>query len=433
MADWIHVQNKQTTTNSGGSTNTITLSSAVTSGNVLIGTIMISAGFPIVSIVDDKSNNYLTTGSADDTNSLTTYGFYPDPDVGGGLLTNGPSTLTVTTVGNTTVFWANIAEFSPPTGTVAICLDGSQYLNSESAGTLPNFATLNNDALVFAVRYSTGVSFVGSGFTLDSGSNTQQCSEYKIQSTAGNVGVTFSSPTGSAWTAGFAIAPVARANWIPVQSVDNHSAATGTSLSVSLPGAIQNGDYIFGAFSNGSAVAGSDTSDLTSFTDDKSHTWPVNTLTPNSGGATLFWLGPFNNGAKTITANVASTSTAMSMIYAEFRPPLNIVSLVTDGYAQTQTGTTSATAGPISTGKNGDLLISMCAPSAGGSSPTNNFNVISNPASSFSLGYQIQPLAGSVSASWSFASGTINQYLAAFNAQLPSNANIIMLPARLIQ
>lgn len=424
MTDWTHVQSKQTTTASGTSTNTISFTSPVGVGNVPIGTIMVSSGNPIISIVDDKGNKYLLVGMADDGVSNIPYGFYPDPDVNGGLIPGptGPTTLTITTVGNTATFWANIAEFTPPTGTTAICLDGSQYLDGTALAALPNFATLNNDTLIFAASYSSVASTTGAGFTADAGSGTQQCSEYKIQATAGAASVAFATQTGSSWMVGFALAPVRRTHWIPIQSCYNHSGSTGLSISASLPGAIANGDYVFGMFANQTAAGSSDTSNLASFTDDKGKTWPVNTLSPNFNGRTLFFLGPFTNGAKTITANVNVSSAGLFLSFAEFRPPPNTASIATDGYAENQTGTTSATVGPITTTKNGDLLVVMCEPGAGGSTPTNNFNVVAGPFSTWSLAYLVQPAAGSVSSSWSFNSGVINQYIAGFSFALGGGA-----------
>lgn len=418
MADWAHVQSKQTTTASGTAVNTIAFTNPVGNGNVPLGTIMVASGSPIVSITDDKNNKYVLTGSADDGNSNIPYGFYPDPDINGGLITNGPTTLTVTTTGNTATFWANIAEFTPPTGTAAICLDGSQYLDGTGLAALPNFATLNNDTLIFAASYSSVASTTGAGFTADAGSGTQQCSEYKIQATAGAASVVFATQTGSSWMTGFALAPVRRTHWVPVQACYNHSGSTGTSISASLPGAIANGNYVFGMFANQTASGGSDTSNLTSFTDDKSKTWPVQTLSPNFNGRTLFYLGPFTNGAKTLTANVSPTSTGLFLSFAEFRPPPGTASIATDGYAENQTGTTSATVGPITTTKNGDILVVMTEPGAGGSTPTNNFNVVAGPFSTWSLSYLNQPAAGAVSSSWSFNSGVINQYIGGFSFAL---------------
>jgi hypothetical protein len=420
MSDWTRVQGAQSTTASGTTTNSKSLGAVITSGNVLVGTMLLTSGSGLISIKDDKNNNYLPVPYADDGNNIV-YGFYPDPDVGNGLLTNGPQTITVITTNSPAFFWLNMAEFSPPTGTIAISLDGSQTVASNFAGaTLPNFQTLNNDVLLFSAMYTTGVATTGAGWNTDAGSGTQQCSQWKIQATAsGSVSAAYATQTGSGFGVVFGIAPVARSHWVPIQASWQHNNVAGTSGSVSFNNSVGAGNCVFGM------IAIDNLANLTSLTDDKGNNYLPNILAPNFNGRALFWLGPISNGPKTVTANLSVSSSLVDVAVAEFRPPPNTVSVSLEAYTQAQpSGTVSPQGtGNITTTVNGDLLISMGEPSSGGAEPANSFSVLAGSGSTWGLGYQVQGTASaSTNVSWSFITPTaINEYLAAFQATISSN------------
>jgi hypothetical protein len=385
---------------------------------------MIPSGSGPVSIKDDKSNNYLMIPYGDDGTNLLV-GFYPDPDAAGhGLISNAPQTITLTTlVAVSGFFWLNMAEFSPPTGAVAVSMDGSQVAPSTSGASTPTFQVLNNDVLLFAASFSTGASTTGSGWTADAGSGTGQCSEYKIVN-AGAPNALFATQTGTSWMGVFGLAPVRRNQWVPLQAVWNHAGSAGTSISASLNAPIGAGNYILGAFANNTGPP----PDLTSLVDDKGNNYLPNVQTPNTNGRCDFWLGPIPaGGPKTITATVSPTSTALYLQFAEFRPPPNATSATLDAYLNTQPSGASSpvNSGNLTTTGTMDLVFNTFEASSGGGIPSNNYSTINGYFSTWNMSYLNQPTpSGTVSVSYTFiTSSAINFFVIALAPQFPQVPN----------
>src|SRR5260370_21310667 len=116
---WTFVKGAQETSGSGTSAS-VSLSSAVTSGDVLACEAFLNgvSSNTISSITDDKSNTYSVVNSVTVTGGSGTWdtvAFWS-----GGALTNGPTTITVnssTSLGN---LWITCDEFTPPAGTLSL-------------------------------------------------------------------------------------------------------------------------------------------------------------------------------------------------------------------------------------------------------------------------------------------------------------------------
>src|SRR5712675_2291269 len=110
MTDWTRIQGK-TVQNSGTS---LTFTSAVTSGNIVVGGCLLSTGFTLNSVTDDKSNAYTVFNTHDD-GTLYTASFRSN-----GFLTNTPITITYTLSGSPGNDWFVQDEFQPPTGSTSL-------------------------------------------------------------------------------------------------------------------------------------------------------------------------------------------------------------------------------------------------------------------------------------------------------------------------
>lgn len=408
MADWTHVQGTNTTAGSGTSNS---LSFAVGNGNVVRGGVLLSHGSQVTKVTDDRNNVYRVTTDGDDGSGLYAALFRSV-----GLITNAPTTISVTCAPSSATFWIALDEFSPPTGTTAICLDGSQQLLSSTAASTANFQTLNPDDLVYAISFSTGVSTTGAGFTAGQGSGTGICSEWKIQAAAsGSVNATYATQTLTTWMLVDAISPVAQTRWEFNQRANQRTATSATSGSVSFPNAVPAGHIII------ADIAVDSLANLTSLTDDKGKNYQPNILTPNSGGRAIFWSGGLvNNGPKTITAQVSPASATVFFMAVDFAPPPGTTSVAIDGgglvTTTTDTGATTTTPN-ITTTHNGDLAYSMCESTSAGAAPANSFSVLSGYGSTWADGYFIQQTSGSINASWTHSDPTgLNQSLVTFSA-----------------
>lgn len=179
LAAWTAVQGKQNP--SGGATScAITLTSPVTSGDVVAGFFFYSSTTNVIStIVDDQSNSYIVV----DVNGVNGFGvgsFWSN-----GKLTNGPQTITITANTSQGIFWCGVDEFTPAQSG-AVALDGHTAAGGSAILTSGNFTTAQNGDLVYsAVVTSNGPGMTaGSGFTVLEGGGSAVASEFLSQTSA---------------------------------------------------------------------------------------------------------------------------------------------------------------------------------------------------------------------------------------------------------
>jgi len=418
MTDWTRVQGAQSQAPTLGLTVSIALTNPVASGNIMACEAIISNANQIISAVDDKGNNY-TWVAPSFTVANPVVAFYPDPDSATfGLLTNGPKTLTVTLAATPSYFWYDLTEFSPPTGTVGTCLNGFNF-NSGGLANATDIATFfvdTNDTLLYATQLSSGTGTTGAGWTAGAGSTTAVCSQWKILAAAGLTGTnSFATNTGSGASICIGIAPVKRNNWLPQQCIMNHSGITGTTISAGVQNGIGPGNYVWGMLADNNGAGGGTYTNCSTLVDDQGNNYKPNILNPNSNGRAIFWLGPINNGAKTLTLTTVASSTGLFLAFAEFRPPPGMSSATLDGseLENTAAGTSPQTIGPLTTSGAKELLFVMEEPASGQGNPTDGFAALVN-GETWCMGYRNAPSAGSYSSSWSFnTAGSNHQYLAA--------------------
>src|SRR6267378_837915 len=156
MVDWTRFQGSIDTAGSGTS-RAVTLGATVGAGNVVVGAVLCISGAYVTSVTDDKGNAYVLTAQGSQFGNNSVQGFRSLH-----LVTNAPQTLTIH-YQTSAVVWIVIDEFSPPTGTIDISLDGAQLLPITAAATTQNYIIRNNDVLQYAVCFSNGVSTTGAG------------------------------------------------------------------------------------------------------------------------------------------------------------------------------------------------------------------------------------------------------------------------------
>src|SRR5215813_6480912 len=191
MADWAYVQGNNTGTGSGTS-NSLSLGIAVTSGDIVVGAVLLQGNVGITKVTDDQNNAYdiINTGwdGAGGASNLTVGSF-----VSLHPITNNPSTVTINLTATSGIFWILLDEFTPPTGTTDICFNGATYMVNDTGATFPAFNTLDNDELIWCVSFATTTTTSpGTGFTAGQGGGTQRTSQWKIQSSPATVTPAFS-------------------------------------------------------------------------------------------------------------------------------------------------------------------------------------------------------------------------------------------------
>jgi len=148
----------------------------------------------------------------------------------------------------------------------------------------------------------------------------------------------------------------------------NSGASSVSSVSGTAAATFGSGNAVVGVVSYNSAVA------VSSVTDDKGNTYNLETSILDSGNsqrAIAFSLGNITNGPKTITANMAGATNALSIAFDEYSG-ISAVSDPRDGSAhggQTQptpgTGSNGVLSGTFTTTANGDLVVGLYAGTAG--------------------------------------------------------------------
>jgi hypothetical protein len=424
MTDWTRITGATNTT--GGGSNTVTLTiSAVGSGNVIVGGILMGFTVFVQSVTDNQGNLYEITAESNDNN-----GGFPGLAAAGfrslGLITNAPTSLTVTLTGTSTNFWVSYEEFQPPTGTTAICLDGTQIIVADTGSALPNMQTKNNDVLVWTVSFSTTLSTApGTGFTAGMGSGTQQCTEWKIQATPSNaVTIAYASQTGSTWSVAFGIAPVAQTRWEPIQRRMQRTVTLATTGSISFTHAVTSGNIVVGT------IAVDDVTKITSIVDDKSNNYILVPGTQANGRQIIWSGGRLTNSPTTITINLSVSSSVVFLQVVEFSPPPGISSIVVDTGSGVNTfdnvvGTTTSSPN-LTTTANNDLLFSFGDFGGGTAKPTGGFCGCTGVDLTWEDAYFIQDTAGSISVTWNHGTtntGGNNVSLAAFSPL----SNIILM------
>jgi hypothetical protein len=424
MTDWTRVQGTNTATGSG-TTNSLAFGAAVTSGNIVRGGVLLTHGSFITNVTDDKGNVYRVTVSGDDNTTLYAALFRSLH-----LVTNGPTTITVTVSPSSATFWIVIDEFAPPTGTTDISLDGGQ-VELGTLGTLSApFRITKPDTLVYSISFSSGTSTTGAGFTAGQGSGTARCSEWLIQATASDsVEAVYATQTASSWMVIDAIAPVAPTTWEPIQRQIQRT-GSGTTASVTLPNPVSPGNIVVGSI----AISGVLASVLTSLQDDKGHAYQLIAGTVGNpaaaGDRQIFWSnGLINNAPQTITATFNTSQTVAFFLIDEFAPPPNTVSVAIDGTPANTTnattgGTTTVNTPNVTTTHGNDLAYSFGDMFGSSTTPNNSFSDLNGQNFSWSDAWQIWPTARTANASWIHGSstGSENASLVVFSSQQPTPA-----------
>src|SRR5258706_2613100 len=404
MTDWTRIQGTQTSAGSG-TTNSLSFGAAVSVGTVVVGALFLATGaagyIGVTTITDEKSNPYrlivLDGGFTGGAAAGTLVMFRSLHPVTAG---NQPTTITANSTVSTTVFWMLQEEFQTPTGATDISLSGYQYMVDDAGATIENFQTLDNDTLVWAVSFSTGVSTTGAGFTAGQGSGTQRASEWKIQATPTNtMSVVWATQTGSAWTGAIAIAPVAQSRWEPIQHAIQRT-GTGTTSSLSFPNPVGAGNMIVGSIS-------SDNSGLaliTSFQDDKGNPMSLISGTINTGSSTdpsaraTWWSGGLlSNAPQTVTVTYSAGQTVNFLVMDEFAPPSGTVGVAIDGTPVNTNNTissTSITTPDVTTAKSADLAYGWVDNAGAGAKPGNSYSATNGQGSTWMPAYYITGAPG---------------------------------------
>jgi len=121
-------------------------------------------------------------------------------------VTNAPTTLIYThSAGTPTNFWKVQDEFSPPTGTTSISLDGSSMVTNSTVQVFASFATALSDDLVYGVAHASGTATHGAGTSAGQGDGTQRMSEWAIKAAPGTVSMNVTTAGGNWWGPAFGI------------------------------------------------------------------------------------------------------------------------------------------------------------------------------------------------------------------------------------
>jgi len=175
----------------------VTLSTAVTSGNMVVGAVTLAASpnTPTLTIADDKSNSYTVIGY-DRTLAGTLTAYYYRANI-----TNAPTTITATLSSGTGTYWRVIAEeFANVTTSSPLDANNIHYnsaANGTDAATSNSFTpTVNYDLIYSAATNFSGTTMTaGTGFTplLSSKTTANEpiWTQYLIQPAAGAISGTF--------------------------------------------------------------------------------------------------------------------------------------------------------------------------------------------------------------------------------------------------
>lgn len=403
MTDWTRVQGADDDTTG----LSVSFGVAVTSGSIVWGGIGLNTGNALLSVTDDKSNIYDITAGGDDEAILAVFGFKSR-----GLITNGPTTITITTsIAVASFCFKAIEEWTPPTGTTAISLNGSTWFAMPSGGiqgltnlqTSP-FQTTLSDVLLAAVVFDQDAAFgFGAGWTI--GINHPANITFtasQIQATASNSNqLTFSSNANTAWGVCFGIAPVAASSWVPVQRTFA-PLVTATSVTLTFAQPVTAGNVIIGGFG---AVGG-----ISTIIDNLGAHYEGDLLSSVANHAIWSPLTLMSTTPKSFVLTQGASQPIAATI-AEFAPPSGINTIAIDGSAvqdhYTGVSITSLSTPTITTTLNNDLVYSWITSGASvQDNPTGGQNMLSHWGIKNADAYSLQVTPASLTPTWNFAGST---------------------------
>jgi hypothetical protein len=404
MADWTRIQGNDAQSTAVG---TVSFGAPVASGNIVVGGIVVNTGIYVTSVTDDKSNIYDIVAAGDDEAVNSVAGFKSR-----GLITNGPTTITVNISGvPSTFFFKAVEEWAPPTGTTNISLDGTTWFVMPSTGiqglagtaTSP-FQTIQNDVLLFGYVVDQGTITAGTGWNtgiIDGPLITYTFN--KIQATPSNSNqLTFGSQTQTAAGVCFGIAPVKASSWVPVQRAFV-PLQTAVSVVLTFPQPVTPGNLIVGGYGALGGVA--------SLVDNLGSHYESNLLSSVASHAIWWSNGLMASAPQTFTIT-QSASNQVAATIVEFAPPPGMTAVAVDGGGAVQNNysgvavTTLSTPNIVTT-KSNDLIYAWITSEATvQDNPLQGFNMLNHWGIKNADSYFIQSSPGTIAPSWNFASTT---------------------------
>ena len=195
-----------------------------------------------------------------------------------------------------------------------------------------------------------------------------------------------------------------------VQGNTAKSAASATTLSVTLPATVGNGNAILVAVWYLTATAGQ----ITSVTDDKSNTYNVETsnVSAAAGGSMyMYGVGNVTNGPKTVTVNISANTIFMAVVeYNQVVALANPVdAAIAAGASVVPSGADAITSNSASTTQTNETLVGFTCSTSGaaatitnGTGYTTEFNDATNKVQ---VEDRSQLTAASVQATFSLSAG----------------------------
>jgi hypothetical protein len=400
---WARVQGTINTSGSGTSVS-VALPSAITSGDIAVGGILLNADAILTNVTDDKGNAYRIVNSAHQpAGGLLSVAGYRSI----GPVTNGAQTLTFT-YQSSSLAWVVIDEFTAGFPLSAASLDGSQLAVNSPASSTISYQTLQNNDLLYFAGFDTNVVTTGAGWTAGQGSGTQQMSQWKQSATAsGSTSAVFGN-TGSIWATTFGVNASPRTGWELRQNQSQRTANGVNTGSVSFGLPVAPGDIVIFSLAVGTD---GNVSDIIGCTDDKLNVYQQIPNSINASGRVMYWSGgALTNEPTTITCTTTVVETVVYFMANEFIPPVGKSTFAIDG---TPVMTNPTTTGPwssstITTTNNGDLVYSFIDNADAGSLSANGFSTLNNPGETWTDAFLIQKTAGAISAQWNGSGSTLN-------------------------
>lgn len=392
MTDWLAPIQNASTTSGSGTSNALSFTLPVTSGNGIAGVFVLenaaNSNIPamVSAVTDDKGNLYDVTMTGYDGGGGA-FGLSIGSFMSQHLITNGAKTVTLHTNVSCNIFFQGQVELQPPTGTTDWSLSGQQYMCTGTGPTLPGFPILDNDCFVLCGMVSSGACSHdgGNGFTGIFGDTTQFCLEYKLSNQTSNFSASFASLSGTPQAVALAIAPVAQKRWKPVLRAIEKSVSSASTASLSFAAPVP-----FGAFVTIFIQTG-DLTQITSFTDDKGNNYVPVPGTSANARQIFVSNGLICNFPQTITVNFSGTQGLIHLSINAFMPPPGTGSVAIDGTpvnifeSNVETITTSPT---ITMSYAGDLVYSFSDIGGSGVIPNNGFTSCNGQSITSWDGYQ---------------------------------------------
>lgn len=417
---WAHVQGATKTSSTGVTSDTLSFSAPITSGNIGKGGILLQAS-TLIGVTDDKGNPWDivngdgSLGGSNNSSNLYVAGFRSRNPI-----TNGAKTLTFTFSAASNTVWIVMDEFTAGFPLGSVSLDGTQLAVSSAALTSPPFQSLFTNDLQYCAAFCTAAISAGAGWTAAQGNATQQMSMWRqVASPSGNNVASYTYTPGNVWSTTFGTRNAPQSLWTPRQSTIERSAnnvpANG-SASITFPKALAPGSIGIGAIALGTAAAGDDSlANLTSLIDDKGNVWSP--LAPNGVGRAIIWTGgAVNNGPSTLTATVNHSEVILYMLANEFVPPPGTSTFSVDASAFSTSGSGSPVSGPGVTTTSLSELIYAFDDNFGASIPNNGFSTLNGQNMSWCDAYLNQATIGTVTPQWSGGTTVSSLATAAFKA-----------------